>query len=173
MEDRAGRRGARLGADGDQQAPAAFRDGFGHDEVKLVLDTGVLGQVCHPRRHDDVREWLARVVDEHEVLISEVSDYELRRELLRLDARRSLARLDELGRELRFLAATTATWRSAARLWALLRRTGRSTAPPEGLDADVLIAAQAQAEGAAVATTNTRHFKNIVPALTWPEVSLR
>jgi hypothetical protein len=51
-------------------------------DVRLVLDTGVLGQVCHPRKHHDVRSWFRRAVREHEFLISEVADYELRRELL-------------------------------------------------------------------------------------------
>jgi hypothetical protein len=33
--------------------------------VKLLLDTGILGQICHPRRHADVREWFRRAVQEH------------------------------------------------------------------------------------------------------------
>lgn len=82
--------------------------------MKLLLDTGVLGQVVHPRRHAESRAWLRRVVAEHEVLVSEVCDYERRRELLRIGARRSIAHLDELGRELRYLPATTSTWRLAA-----------------------------------------------------------
>jgi predicted nucleic acid-binding protein len=61
---------------------------------------------------------------EHEFLISEVADYELRRELIRIRATRSLARLDELSRELRYVPVTTATWRSAANLWAWLRCYG-------------------------------------------------
>lgn len=64
--------------------------------MRIVLDTGILGQVVHPRRYTEVREWLGRVVAAHEVLVSEVCDYELRRELLRLGARRSLSHLDEL-----------------------------------------------------------------------------
>jgi predicted nucleic acid-binding protein len=86
--------------------------------VRLLLDTGVLGQICHPRKHADVRAWFRRAVVEHELLISEFADYELRRELLRIDSRRSLNRLDELTRELQYIPVTTATWRAAARLWA-------------------------------------------------------
>jgi len=130
--------------------------------VRLVLDTGVLGQVVHPRKHEDVRRWLAEAVAEHEILVSELCDYELRRELLRIGASRSLAHLDELGRELRYLPVTTSTWRSAARLWAAARRDGRPTADPAALDGDVLVAAQARAEGAAVVTTNQRHFASLV-----------
>lgn len=64
----------------------------------------------------------------------------------------------------------TSTWRAAAKLWATLRRAGTVTAAPNALDGDVLIAAQALAEGAAVVTPNRRHFETIVPALTWRDV---
>ena len=138
--------------------------------MKLLLDTGVVGQICHPRKHEDVRGWFAAAVSQHDFLISEVADYELRRELIRIRASRSLARLDELSRELRYVPVTTATWRSAANLWAWLRRTGKSTASEGGLDGDVLIAAQAIAEDAAVVTTNPRHFAPLVKAMEWGEI---
>src|ERR1019366_3568051 len=54
--------------------------------VKLLLDTGVLGQICHPRKHAEVRAWFRRAVREHAFIVSELADYELRRELLRLGA---------------------------------------------------------------------------------------
>ena len=71
--------------------------------MKLILDTGVVGQICHPRKHDDVRAWFATSINVHEMLLPEAADYELRRELLRIGAKRSLRRLDELSRELRYL----------------------------------------------------------------------
>jgi len=92
--------------------------------VRLVLDTGVLGQICHPRKHHDVRVWFRRAAREHDFLLSELADYELRRELLRIDFRKSLERLDELTRELCYLPVTTDTGRTAARLWAEQRRAG-------------------------------------------------
>jgi len=75
----------------------------------------------------------------HDVLISEVADYELRRELLRIGSHRSLHRLDELTRELTYIPMATSTWRAAAKLWATLRRAGTVTAAPNALDGDVLI----------------------------------
>lgn len=138
--------------------------------MRLLLDTGVVGQICHPRKHQDVRRWFAEAVAQHEFLISEVADYELRRELIRIGASRSLMRLDELARELRYVPVTTTTWRSAANLWAWVRRTGRPTDVEAGLDGDVLIAAQAIAEQAVVLTTNPRHFVPIVRAIRWDEV---
>lgn len=138
--------------------------------MRLLLDTAVVGEICHPRKYDDVRAWFARAAAAHEMLLSEVADYELRRELLRIDSRRSLDRLDELTRELRYIPVTTATWRAAARLWALQRKAGRVTAAEGGLDGDVLIAAQALAEDAVIVTPNTRHFDSMVRAVTWQEV---
>ena len=44
--------------------------------MRLLLDTGVIGQICHPRKYQDVRRWFADAVDQHELLISEVADYE-------------------------------------------------------------------------------------------------
>ena len=138
--------------------------------MRLVLDTGVLGQICHPRKYHGVRSWFRRAVREHDLLVSEVADYELRRELLRIESHKSLARLDELTRELRYLPTTTATWRSAARLWAALRHDGRVTA--KGLDGDVLIATQAIEEMAGIVTSNDKHFDGVVDVYTWTTVPL-
>jgi predicted nucleic acid-binding protein len=90
--------------------------------VRLLLDTGVLGHICHPRRHADVRAWFGAAVGVHTFLVSELADYELRRELLRVGATRSVARLDELGRELRYVPVSTSTWRRAADLGATARK---------------------------------------------------
>lgn len=133
--------------------------------MKLLLDTGVLGRICHPRRHPEAKTWLAAAALVHEVALSEVADYELRRELVRIGSRRSLARLDELGRELVYVPVTTATWRTAARLWAIARTAGRPGASADALDGDVLVAAQALAQGATVVTTNPKHFTPFVDAL--------
>jgi predicted nucleic acid-binding protein len=141
--------------------------------VRLLFDTGVLGQICHPRRHGEVRQWFRDTVRQHTVLLSEVTDYELRRELLRIGATRSLAHLDELTRELVYVPVTTATWRRAAAIWAMARNAGAVTAPPEALDGDALVAAQALEEAAVIVTTNTRHFGALsVSALEWRAVPI-
>lgn len=138
--------------------------------MRILLDTGVLGQVCHPRKYGEVRSWFRRAVAEHEILLSEFADYELRRELLRIDSRRSLHRLDELTRELQYLPVTTATWRATARLWAEQRQVGRPTG--EGLDGDLLIAVQAREEHATVVTLNEKHFAGIADAMSWTAVPM-
>jgi predicted nucleic acid-binding protein len=138
--------------------------------MRLILDTGVLGRVVHPRKHADAKAWLGAVVGSHDVLVSEVCDYELRRELIRIGAQRSLERLDELERELRYVPVTTSVWRAAARLWAVGRRAGRPTADAASIDGDVLLAAQARAEDAVIVTTNPRHFVLFTEARLWTEV---
>jgi predicted nucleic acid-binding protein len=138
--------------------------------MRLILDTGVLGQVVHPRKYEDTRAWMAAAVELHELCVSEICDYELRRELLRIGASRSIDRLDELARELRYLPVTTTTWRTAASFWASARRGGRPTSDAVGLDGDMLLAAQARAESATVVTTNPKHFEALVPAVFWSDV---
>ena len=141
--------------------------------MRLLLDTGVLGQICHPRRHEDVRTWFRHAIGSHTFLISELADYELRRELLRVGATRSLAHLDELGRELLYVPVSTVVWRRAAALWAQARSDGNVTAHPHALDGDALVAAQALEEEAVVVTTNPRHFEALgAHALEWPAVPI-
>ena len=139
--------------------------------MTLLVDTSVLGQICHPRKHGDVKDWFGRAATEHAFLVSELADYELRRELLRLGAARSIARLDELTRELPYVPVSTAVWRRAAALWASARNAGNVTAPAEALDGDVIVAAQAIDEDAVVLTTNTKHFDALgVRAIEWSAV---
>jgi predicted nucleic acid-binding protein len=123
-----------------------------------LLDTGLLGQICHPRKHADVRSWFRDRIAVHAFLVSELADYELRRELLRIGATRSILRLDELGRELQYVPVSTVVWRQAAALWAAARAVGNVTAPPAALDGDAIIAAQALEEDATIVTTNPKHF---------------
>jgi predicted nucleic acid-binding protein len=140
--------------------------------VRLLLDTGVLGQICHPRKHAEARTWLRGAVRDHVVMISELADYELRRELLRIGATRSLVRLDELARELLYVPVTTTHWRGAAALWAEARARGVVTAAPDSLDGDVLLAAQARDADATIVTTNEKHFEALgVVALAWVNVA--
>jgi predicted nucleic acid-binding protein len=51
-----------------------------------------------------------------------------------------------------------------------MRRTGKPTAAGDGLDGDMLIAAQAIAEQAVVITTNPRHFEALVHAKRWDDL---
>jgi predicted nucleic acid-binding protein len=149
--------------------------------VRLVLDTGILGQLCHPKppANRPVTTWLDRVLErgEHAVILPEIADYELRRKLVHLariagQARtRSLDRLDLLGRKLTYLPVRTETFRRAAELWAGARMAGMPTAPPDALDGDVLLAAQASEAAGIVVTRNRRHLERYVQVKSWEELA--
>lgn len=150
--------------------------------MNLVLDTGILGRLCHPRqkRNQPVAEWLARLLsrdsEDAEVFLPEIADYELRRKLLHLIAKQqaastSLQRLDDLGKLLEYLPLDTETMRQAAQIWADARIQGIPTAEAPALDGDVILAAQALAVNGTIVTTNRKHLSRFVPAMDWTEIS--
>ena len=73
--------------------------------MKFLLDSNVLGKICHPRKHGDAR-------------------------------------------------------------------AGTPTGAEIGLDADMILAALALAEGAAIVTSNVRHLSRLVVAMDWMDVPL-
>lgn len=107
----------------------------------------------------------------HEIIISEVADYEIRREFLLRKLIKSLARLDALQRVHVYLPIDTPTMRQAAELWADARSAGQPTADPKEVDFDVLLAAQAMAIGAMVVTENIGHLARFVEAKHWQDVT--
>jgi hypothetical protein len=63
----------------------------------------------------------------------------------------------------------------AAELWAAARRAGIPTAPPDALDGDVILAAQAILSAGAgnivtVATDNVGHLARFVDAQSWEKI---
>ena len=107
------------------------------------------------------------------IYVSEVADYELRRELIRLVQANQMpasriARLDQLASLFTFLPVSASAWKRGAELWAEARKYGKPTADPAALDADVLIAAQAVEVQATVVTTNPGHLARWVTIQTWP-----
>ncbi len=131
--------------------------------MNVVVDTGVLGYLCHSnRQHSEAAE---RRFDELRVrvpalriCIPEIADYELRRKLLHIGSTRSVAMLDRLASTFVYLPLTTSVMRDAARLWADARSRGEATAAPGALDGDAILAAQALSVGGTVVTTNRRHL---------------
>jgi hypothetical protein len=111
------------------------------------------------------------------VAVPEIADYEVRRELLRAGKFAGLARLDALAAHpaATYLALTTEAMRLAAEFWAEARREHRPGAGEAALDADVILAAQAALAGdggddVVVATTNTDHLAQFVPAQRWENI---
>ena len=145
-----------------------------------MLDTGVLGLVTHPSHKSeprDCKEWLKTLLQQGvSVYIPEIADYELRRELLRLDLGSAVARLDALKSAIGYLPITTAAMIKAAEFWASARKSGVPTADPKALDADVILAAQAFGlaglmKSPVVATTNVDHLGRFVDARRWQDIS--
>ena len=143
----------------------------------VLLDTGPLGLVTNPRRSSQsvaCAQWLqALVAHGIRVIVPEIADYEVRRELLRANKERGLARLDALASRLEYLPLTTAAMRQAAVFWAQARQRGQPTAEDKALDGDVILAAQAMTIGVTdvtVATTNVGHLSRFAPAALWPDI---
>ncbi len=88
----------------------------------IVLDSGPLGMVTNPRSSPmnvSCREWLESLLAaQTSVVIAEIVDYEVRRELLRAGKTEGLRRLDLLGSELWYEPLSTAAMRQAALFWA-------------------------------------------------------
>jgi hypothetical protein len=147
----------------------------------VLLDSGPLGLACGrpgSPAPDRCRHWidglLARGV---EVIVPEIADYEVRRELTLVRAVASLRRLDYLvspGR-LSYVPVTTAEWRQAAAFWADARSRGMPTASRDALDADVLLAVCTTTIGQpsdiiVVATTNVGHLSRYCDARLWTSI---
>jgi predicted nucleic acid-binding protein len=146
----------------------------------VLLDTGPLGMVTNPQatvQTERCNRWLEGLLARGvRVLIPEMADYELRRELLRAEKVAGLRRLDALVEALDSLPMTTAVMRQAAVFWAEARRQGRPTADDKALDGDVILAAQAilaktEDDVAIVATENVGHLSRFVTAYVWWEIS--
>lgn len=63
----------------------------------LLLDTGPLGRIAHPRPNPELLAWLVRMLSGRvEVIVPEITDFEVRRNLLLEGLVDSVRRLDEL-----------------------------------------------------------------------------
>jgi predicted nucleic acid-binding protein len=145
----------------------------------VVLDSGPLGRVTNPTASPDndlCNRWLEDLVaSATTVVIPEIADYEVRRELLRIRATKSIERLDALKLMLHYVPLTTATLLQAAAFWAQIRNQGIPTADDKALDGDVILAAQAvllsnPGDQVIVATTNPKHLARLVDARDWPDI---
>ena len=147
----------------------------------VLLDSGPLGMISNPKsspENEQCRNWLAGLLEGGvTVAVSEIADYEVRRELLRADKSSGLRRLDALKLKLAYLPISTPAMMVAAEFWATARKRGRKSADDAGLDADMILAAQAAllaagGEDAVIATSNVRHLALFAPAKAWQEISI-
>jgi predicted nucleic acid-binding protein len=145
----------------------------------IVLDAGPLGMATNPKAKDvplECQQWLRSLLQKGEkIVIPEIADYEVRRELIRAGLLKSLRRLDNLKQTLEYVPIQTETLLLAAHLWAEARQSGQPTADPKALDGDVILSAQARllsndTTDVIVATTNVAHLSRFVTALDWQSI---
>lgn len=145
----------------------------------VFLDAGPLGMVINPMaeaRNDACNRWMVELVRRgFRIVVPEIADYEVRRELVRARLTKALTRLDNLKTTITYCPLTTDAMLRAAEFWAYVRNIGKPTADDKELDGDVILAAQAEvharmAGDVVIATTNVRHLSLIAKARLWEEI---
>jgi predicted nucleic acid-binding protein len=148
--------------------------------MALFLDTGVLGYVTHPRAEvaAPCHQWLMECVAAGSMIcVPEIADYELRRSLIRISSQNSINKLNSLSQDVaQYVPLTTDIMREAARFWAQMRQQQMPMAPPDALDGDVILAAQALGFAASagqtviVVTTNVGDLSRLTDARRWEDI---
>jgi predicted nucleic acid-binding protein len=146
----------------------------------ILLDAGPLGLISNPKQSGialQCNEWLrGLLLNNVRVLVPEITDYEVRRELLRANKVQGIQRLNRVKTELGYLPINTDIMLQAAQLWATARNQGQPTADDKALDADVILAAtaftiSAQGNSTVIATTNVKHIGRFTIAKNWQDIS--
>ena len=148
----------------------------------ILLDAGVVGLLCSSPLLPSVvacADWLEKLAQSGmEFLLSDLTDFEVRRDLLRLRATTKLRRLDDLRSLVGVVSVDFQAWSKAAEFWAIVRQAGRPTAAPDALDGDAILAAVASTiiqtgDSATIATTNPGHLRQFpgIDARRWEDIS--
>jgi predicted nucleic acid-binding protein len=144
----------------------------------IVLDTGPLGLITNPKLSTEsvaCAQWLqSHIAAGSRAIIPEIADYEVRRELLRANKTKGIARLDNLVKLLEYLPITTTAMRQAAQLWAQARQQGQPTASDKTIDGDMILAAQAMTlaiPDVVIVTTNVGHLSRFIVAELWQNIT--
>jgi predicted nucleic acid-binding protein len=145
----------------------------------IVLDSAPVGLITNPKGAAlslKCQEWFSNLFDRgYDVVLPEIIDYEIRRELLRANKVSGIKKLNRLKAEIIYLPITTEVMLKAAESWAEVRKKGKPTADSLALDGDVILAAQAilvtnSGYEVTVATNNTKHLSLFVDAREWQEI---
>ena len=143
----------------------------------IFLDSGVIGLITNPNLSEEginCAKWLLLHINKgNQIIIPEIVDYEVRRELLRANKVKGLARLDGLIDSLEYLPINTETMRQAAVFWAEARQKGQPTASDKTIDADMILVAQVvvmDVQNKVIATTNVGHLSRFVAADIWQNI---
>jgi predicted nucleic acid-binding protein len=144
----------------------------------LLLDSGPLGLITNPKlspESEACAKWLQNhITFGSRTIIPEISDYEVRRELLRANKKKSIAHLDDLAKLIEYIPITTTAMRQAAKFWAEARQQGQPTAGDKTIDGDMILVAQAITLGVpnvVIVTTNVGHLSRFTTADLWQNVT--
>lgn len=141
--------------------------------MRVLLDTGPLGVLINPnttRKTAEIQLWMrSQLAKGVRFSVPEIADYEVRRNLILENLTDAISNLDALKNTIDYIPLTTETMLKAAELWADVRRRGLPTAPPERLDGDAILAAQAiitsgGREEVIIATQNVGHLARFATA---------
>jgi predicted nucleic acid-binding protein len=102
----------------------------------VLLDSTPVGLITNPKATPlavECQQWLRSLLDRgYSVVLPEIIDYEVRRELLRVNRVNSIRRLNLLKSEIIYLPITTEVMLKAAQMWAQVRQQGKPTADNKG-----------------------------------------
>jgi len=148
-------------------------------EKIILLDSSPVGLITNPKANPlakDCQQWFYTLLQrKYKVILPEIVDYEIRRELLRANKLSGLRRLDQLKSEILYLPITTEIMLKAAELWANARQQGKPTADNQALDGDVILASQALAlknidYEVIIANSNKNHLSLFTEAEDWQNI---
>jgi predicted nucleic acid-binding protein len=148
-------------------------------EKIILLDSSPVGLITNPKANPlakDCQQWFYTLLQrKYKVILPEIVDYEIRRELLRANKLSGLKRLDQLKSEILYLPITTEIMLKAAELWAKARQQGKPTADNQALDGDVILASQALTlknlgYEVIIATSNKKHLSLFTEAEDWQTI---
>ncbi len=150
-----------------------------------MLDTSPLGMISNPNasaENDAINEWALKLLRRNELIVlPEIADYEVRRELIRAKKTRGISILDSLKTKLKYLPIDTGMMLEAAQLWAEARDRGKPATNNLALDGDKVLIAQARAGSrlwadestnghTILVTTNVKHLTHFCDARLWRDI---
>ena len=134
----------------------------------VLLDTGIIGLITNPKLSSEsiaCTRWLQMLITvDTRVILPEIADYEIRRELLQSNKIKGIKRLDDLANLIEYLPITTKAMRQAAFLWVQARQQGQPTAGDKTIDGDMILISQAltMSIDVIIATTNVGHLSRFI-----------
>lgn len=144
----------------------------------VLLDAGIIGLITNPKRSPEslaCTRWLQTLIQSGiRVILPEIADYEVRRELLRANKIKGIQRLNQLANLIEYLPITTDAIRQAALFWAQARQQGQPTAGDKTIDGDMILVAQGvtlSIPDVLIATTNVGHLSRFIQADLWQNIS--